>query len=87
MHEDILAARTAQKAESLRVVKPLHRSLFHCNLFLLDRCTAELNVELIASKAGKRNKQEIQIGFFDLSQCTPQTATNIGNEGIYSSIS
>ena len=29
MHEDILAARTAQKAESLRVVKPLHCTLFH----------------------------------------------------------
>jgi len=29
-------------------------------------------VELIASKASKRNKQEIQIGFFDLCYFTPQ---------------
>jgi hypothetical protein len=68
MHEDILAIRPAEKAEAFRVVKPLHCTLFHLNLFLLRRCTAELNLELIASKAGKRNKQEIQIGFFDLLQ-------------------
>jgi hypothetical protein len=29
MYEDILAAGTAQKAESLRVIEPLHCSLFH----------------------------------------------------------
>jgi hypothetical protein len=29
MYEDILAAGTAQKAESLRVIEPLYCSLFH----------------------------------------------------------
>jgi len=32
MHEDILAIGAAQKAESLRVVKPLNCSLFHFEL-------------------------------------------------------
>ena len=34
MHEDIFAIGTAEKAESLRVVKPLNCTLFHLELFL-----------------------------------------------------
>jgi len=29
MHEDVFAVGTAEKAEPLRIVKPLHCSLFH----------------------------------------------------------
>ena len=34
MHENILAVGTAEKAETLRVIKPLNCSLFHLYLFL-----------------------------------------------------
>ncbi len=45
MYEDIFAVLPADKAESLRIVKPLHCSLFHCVVpvflnFLLRRSVA-----------------------------------------------
>jgi hypothetical protein len=32
MHEDIFAVLTRNKAEALRVIEPLHGTLFHCVL-------------------------------------------------------
>jgi hypothetical protein len=34
MHEHVFTVGTAQKAESLRVVKPFHCSLFHNDSFV-----------------------------------------------------
>ena len=47
MNKHVVAVCTADKSESLGIVKPLHCSLFH--KFPLLWCIAELNVELIAS--------------------------------------
>jgi hypothetical protein len=33
MHEDIFAVLTRDEAEALRVIKPLHGTLFHCVRF------------------------------------------------------
>jgi hypothetical protein len=38
MHKNILTIRTAQKAEPLGIVEPLHCTLFHC-FFLSNEMT------------------------------------------------
>src|SRR5437868_15367188 len=51
MHENVFASLTADKAESLGIVKPFHCSLFHCLFlivleFLLRRIAATERVTL-----------------------------------------
>jgi hypothetical protein len=59
MNEDIGAGLAADEAEALRIVKPLHCSLFHCACPCAAKigCSAKRNLVLIACRAYSQNKQ------------------------------
>jgi len=69
MHERVFAFGAAKEAKSHRIVKQFHRSLFQSYSFVAD---VSLNSRgMVASREGRQNGRECQIGFGDQSlSCT-----------------
>src|ERR1700712_5343953 len=71
MDENVLSGGAAQKSKTLGVVKPFHCSCFHDLVLFSIRCTAETQCRsCLRVVQYDQNKQEHQIGFYDLFECT-----------------
>ncbi len=72
MNEDVLTVFTAQKSKTLGIIEPLDCALFHCccSSLLIYR---ERNVEVLRV-GGNRNRQELQIEFYDYIECSTDLA-------------
>src|ERR1035438_9627621 len=68
MDEYVLAVFASQKSKTLGVVKPLDCACFHCVLLLLTDLPRTQCGSLRVG--GNRNRQELQIEFYDCIECS-----------------
>jgi hypothetical protein len=75
MNEDVLTVFTAQKSKTLGIIEPLDCALFH-GVAPLVHFYRERNVEVLRD-GGNRNRQELQIEFYDWIECSTELASRL----------